>query len=58
MELYFHSLIPLHDMLFNKGWVLGKIFGCKPEKIIGGLGKLHNEWVYCLNSSFNVLVIK
>jgi hypothetical protein len=38
--------------------VLGKIFGCKTEKIIGGSGKLHNEGVHYFNSSLNVLVIK
>jgi len=38
--------------------VLGKVFGCKTEKIIEGSRKLHNERVHYLNSSPNVLVIK
>jgi hypothetical protein len=38
--------------------LLGKIFGCKTEKIKRGSGKLRNEGVHYLNSSPNVLVIK
>lgn len=38
--------------------MIGKIFGCKTEKIIGGPGKLHNEGVHFFNSSLSVLVNK
>jgi hypothetical protein len=38
--------------------VLGKIFGCKTEKKIGGSGKLYNESVHYLNSLLDILVIK
>jgi len=58
MELYLHSLTPFMACCVIRDGCSERYLDAKTEKIIGGLEKLHNDWVHYFNASLNVLVIK